>query len=243
MLALVTAGCLGDAVDSADTGFEGAAETDYADLDDLVKTFSGTLTGTPVAPGEEAFTFNVPRGAVEVQATLTWGNAPVTDFSLELEDARGDMQGRGFPEDDGQLSVATVDPPWSGEWTAHVTASRAVEQDFDLEIRVSFLVPLENYLADEVSMRAGTFREINLIMEEGASFNWSFESSNGPVNWDIHSHPDGETKYHQEGTDESHEGRFTAPSRDVFSILFQSTQPTTVTYEVEGAFRVHSHSR
>ncbi len=242
LVALALAGCFGG--DPAPAGADReSARTDDAAVEDRTVSFSGAITATPAQPAEEAFPFDVPKGAVGVAATLSW-SSPLAALRLDVVDPAGDSPGRAFPEASGRQSVATVEPPRSGEWTAVVSSSRAVEANFTVEVTVSFLVPSRNVLADQVELRAADYAELNLIMEGNASFDWEFSSS-ATVAWDIHSHEDGETITHDEGTGTEHAANFSAPARQIYSILFESqaAAPVTLSYRVEGAFRVHSHSQ
>jgi hypothetical protein len=241
-LALVAAGCLGDAVPQEE-GPAPDAQTDLAGLRPIETSFSGTATGNPAAPYAQAFTFDVPQGAVGINATLAWSD-PVARFTLELVDPYGDIVETGYPEQDGVLRVATLEPPASGTWTLRVGSILSVNVPFTLDAVTELLVPQHNVVRTSAQMNAGTFREVNVIMEKDATFNFTFEAS-APVNWDVHSHPPGGVKYWQEGTDASFTGSFTAPERGIYSLLFENANalPVDITYEMTGAFRLHSHAQ
>lgn len=52
-------------------------------------------------------------------------------------------------------------------------------------------------------------------------------------------------KYWQQGEDAKAEGAFTAPERGIYSLLFENAGalPVDITYEMTGAFRLHSHAQ
>ena len=213
--------------------------------------FTGTLRGVPVAPGVQEFEVVVPQGAVEVQATLAWTSA-LADLRLALVDPRGEVVETGFPESDTQRSAATLEPPASGTWKVRVEARRALDEPFTVAARVLLLQPLHNVLQQTYDIGgASLFKEVNVIMEKDASFDWTFEATS-PVHYDIHSHVDGETVYHERGTAAAASGTFVAAERGIYSVLFAPPDagesnpdptPSTVRFRMEGAFRVHSHSQ
>lgn len=243
--ALALAGCLGASNEPAPPTGSDRRETSDAAVEGLSFPFSGSITGNPAVPGEETFPFEVPEGAVEVRALLTWDVPEVNDVRVALLDPKGEPAASGFPERPGQSSAATLDPPSSGTWTAVVRSTRAVSAGFALDVRVSFLVPMDNVLSDSLDLGPGDFAELNLIMEEGATINFTFAAAGGTVAWNLHSHEDGELKIHQEGAGAAeHADAFTAPKREIYSLLFESeSTPVTLSYDVTGAFRVHSHSQ
>lgn len=241
VLALVAAGCL-DAPAAEEAPLPDT-QTDGADLRPIEASFSGTAMGNPASPFLEEFTFDVPQGAVGINATLSWSD-PVARFGLELVDPYGELVEEGYPEQDGVLRVATLEPPASGTWVLRVTSDLSVNVPFALEAVAELLVPQDNVVRTTAQMNAGTFREINVIMEANATFRFTFEAS-GDVNWDVHSHPESGVKYWDEGTGTSHEGSFTAPERGIYSLLFENAGalPVDITYEMTGAFRLHSHAQ
>jgi hypothetical protein len=243
---LVLAGCIGSKHDD-EGGPSDPKRTDEATERVLHFNSSGTATGTPVQPYSKDFPVEVPRGALEVGATLTWTASPLADLRLVLVDPEGKPVERGFPEKPGQASTATVDPPASGKWIVRVTSSRALDVPYKVAAKVSLVVPLNNVLSESIVMQPGGFAELNLIMEGNASFAWGYNvrEEGGSIDWNIHSHENGRTIIHEEGKGRSHKSNFTAPKRQIYSILFENIGVSAVNlqYTVEGQFRVHSHSQ
>lgn len=244
LAAVLASGCVGQpevpagpAADQVTSDFEEEA---------LFANFTGRLTGLPVQPAEEDFPVEVPKGAIALEATVDW-TSDAADLRLVLLDPAGEEVETSFPEG-GRASAATLEPPASGTWTVRVRAMRAVDEAFTLTTRVLLIEPSHNVLEQTYEIGgASLFKEINVIMEEDASFAWTFTATS-PVHWDIHSHENGETTYHEEGTSTGESGDFTAPKRQIYSVLFappdtSAPAPATVEFRMEGAFRVHSHSQ
>lgn len=243
----LTAGCLGADAPTPD-GPRDEVETDAASTRPIAETFSGSATGTPAQPFQQDFAFEVPRGAVGVNGTLAWEKPPVDapfgladTFDLALLDPDGELVAEGYSDVEGHLIVATIEPPKPGTWTFRVTAAVAASTPFTLDAVAELIVPDDNTIVKALELRA--FYEVNLILEEGAAFSFSYNAS-APVAWDIHSHPPEGVKYWEEGEGATGSASFTAPSRDVFSILWENTGalPVELSFEVRGKFRTHSHS-
>ncbi|HVL48515.1 MAG TPA: hypothetical protein VM889_08165 [Candidatus Thermoplasmatota archaeon] len=247
-LPAVLAGCLGSSPAAEGDGEhhpDGA--TDHATERYVWTNASGKATATPATPFSQDFPFEVPKGAVEVQATVTWTPNPVSVVRLELVTPKGDSVGKGFPEKDGQRSLAFADAPPSGTWKLRVTTDRALDVAFQTSARVGLLVPQENTLKDTLTVVKRGFAEVNLIMEEGATFNYTWKVTDGATAFyfNIHSHENGETTVHEEGEYTAHQGSWTAPKRQIYSILWENRglADLDMAYEVTGRFRVHSHSQ
>ena len=243
LVSLALAGCVADEVMPADAPVT-EVETDAASLRPIEASFTGSVSGTPLEAGVEEFFFEVPQGAVGINGTLTWAS-PVARMGLELVDPYGELVETGYPAQDGMLVVATVEPPASGKWTFRVLGELPAPVDFTLAAVAELIVPADNEVVKTIELRGGAgFYEVNMIMEENATFTFSFNATE-PINWDVHSHPESGVKYWQEGTDASAAGSFTAPERGIYSILFHNENPLPVdmTFELRGAFRLHSHAQ
>lgn len=242
VLGALLAGCVGDAPAPQDEP-QGDVQTDDMSSRTLEADFSGTALGTPAQPQVHEFPFSVPTGAVGVNATLAW-TSPASRFLLELVDPDGEVAAEGYPETEGRLVAATVDPPRSGEWTLRVVASLAVNEPFTLRAVAELIVPDDNLVRQTATLRTPGFNEVNVIMEANATFTFAFNAS-GDVKWDVHSHPPGGVKYWDQGVSASHAGAFTAPERGIYSLLFQNQGPVPVeiTFEMRGRFRLHSHAQ
>jgi hypothetical protein len=225
-------------------------QTDDASTRPIVQTFSGSATGTPASPDEQTFAFEVPRGAVGVNGTLSYARPPAAlpvsrgePFEFLLLDPDGEIASEGYRDVEGRLIVATIEPPKAGEWTFVVRGVAAVQTAFELEAVAELIVPADNVVAKSLSLGQRSFYEVNLIMEEGASFRFSFNSS-APLAWDVHSHPASGVKEWETGEGTTGGAQFQAPARDVYSVLWENTGalPADLAFEIRGAFRIHSHS-
>ena len=243
----LTAGCLGADAPETEAPRE-ETETSDASMRPIVEQFTGTATGTPAQPYSEDFPVEVPRGAVGINGNLSWERPPVdaplglaNTFELALVDPDGEVVDGGYTDVDGKIVVATIDPPRAGTWVYRVTSSAAVNTPFVVDSAVILIVPEDNTIVKSLELR--TFYEVNLILEEGATFSFSYNSTDS-INWDIHSHPPEGVKYWEEGSGTTGASSFTAPSRDVFSILWENAGalPVQLSFEVQGKFRTHSHS-
>lgn len=242
LLALaVLSGCLGAGEVAVPTPV-GNVQTDDASLRPIEETFTGTAMGSPAAPGVYDFEFEVPSGAVGVNGTLAW-DSPVARLDLQLINPRGEVVDEGYPDVNGHLIVATVDPPRPGTWIFRVTSELAVSTPFTLDAVAELIVPAHNVVAKELTLGQRGFYEINLILEENATFTFSFNSTQ-TLRWDIHSHPEGGVKEWETGEGTSGGATFTAPERSGYSILWENTAalPAEVDLQVVGAFRIHSHA-
>ncbi len=240
-LVLAFAGCIGGPTAPEEPGPD--AKTNDASIRAISENFTGTALGTPTTPYSQELEFTVPQGAVGINATLKW-SAPVARFTLTLIDPQGETVEQGYPEQTGVLRIATLDPPRSGTWTFVVGSTASVNVPWTLEAIAELIVPQDNLVRTTARMEGTTFREVNVIMEENATFNFTFAAS-APVKWDVHSHPPEGVKYWQEGQDASKSGAFTAPARGIYSLLFENDGATAIdiTYEMMGAFRLHSHAQ
>lgn len=245
---LLVAGCL--AKDEAPDTPRADTQTDDAGSRPIVQTFDGTSTGTAATPDVQSFVLTVPRGAVGVNGTLSFDRTgpalPVgatRPFQFELVDPDGEVVAEGYQDVEGRLIVATVEPPKAGDWTFVVRGVAAVNSAFHLETVAELIVPAQNVVAKTLSLGQRSFYEVNLILEANASFAFSFNAS-APVVWDIHSHPPAGVKEWQTGEGPTGAAQFTAPARDVYSVLWENTGalPADLSFEIGGAFRIHSHS-
>ena len=239
-LALV-AGCLGEEEAPAPAPV-GNVQTDDATLRPIEERFEGAATGTPASPGVYDFPFEVPSGAVGVNGTLAW-SSPVTRITLQLLDPQGEVVDEGYPDVNGHLIVATVEPPRPGAWTFRVSSDLAVEDPFTLDAVAELIVPANNVVAKQLSLGQRGFYEVNLILEANATFTFSYNSTQ-PLRWDIHSHPPEGLKEWETGEGTTGGTTFTAPARSGYSILWENTAalPADVDLQVVGAFRIHSHA-
>lgn len=248
VVALLLAGCVGSP--PADPTPRADVETDAASTRPIEETFTGSATGTPAAPDEQTFAFEVPRGAVGVNGTLSYARPPVElplsqgeAFELALLDPDGEVVSEGYRDVDGRLIVATIEPPKPGAWTFVVRGIATVNTAFELAAVAELIVPEHNVVARTIALNQASFYEVNLILEQNASFTFSFNAS-APVAWDVHSHPPEGLKEWEKGEGTAGGTSFTAPAREVYSVLFENkgALPADLSFEIVGRFRMHSHS-
>lgn len=239
LLALV-AGCV--AQDAPPSATPTDVATDAASLRPVEESFEGVAMGSPAAPGVSEFPFEVPRGAVGLNGTLSY-ESPAARIAFELLDPKGEVVSNGYRDIEDNLVVVTVEPPRPGTWTFRVRADLAVNVPFRIDAVAQLIVPQDNTVRRTVDLNAGSFYELNMILEADASFRFGFNAT-GPVRWDVHSHPPGGVKEWQSGEGDSASGEFKAPARDVYSVLLENPGVAVVNaqFEAVGAFRLHSHS-
>jgi hypothetical protein len=99
-------------------------------------------------------------------------------------------------------------------------------------------------LERSVVLEPGAFLELNALFPAGAHLDATFVSD-GPLDWNIHSHPPEGLKIHRSGRS-SHDGvHFIPPAAGTYSLMFQnerSLQPVRLHLEVQlhGAAKVLS---
>lgn len=251
LLAAALAGCLGGSSPQP-SELPGAASAFP-----LVQAFEGRVTGTPASPGTQAFDLDVPEGATEVRAVLTWPDEGAV-LDVVLRDPAGDEVERGFAEAATRRAFATVDPPAAGTWTLEVVSTQAQDAAFTLEAAVTdarataqaiedtYALPMRFPVREvaRVLQPASGFAEINLVLEEGQGFDFAWTSTQTTY-FNIHYHDSGQTVRAVEENTTELDGSFTAPFRQVFSLLWRNDQPMEATVEarVEGVFREHSRTR
>jgi hypothetical protein len=86
----------------------------------------------------------------------------------------------------------TMDPPRSGKWIARVESTLAKDAPFELRAVAELTVPDDNVLRQ--TARLDRSLELNLMLEKGGSFAYSFEAT-APVRWNVHAHPPEGVKY------------------------------------------------
>lgn len=254
-VALAVAGCIEP---PAAAPAEAAADADAAGHvhAHALHAFEGRLSGTPAAPTSEEFPFEIPAGTTEIRANLSWASE-ASAIELALLDPEGEEVETGFAETPTSRALATVHPPQPGGWKLRVTAMRALDEAFEASVVVADGLPESRAISETYeivprlpardlarAVQSGGFAEINLILEEGASFEYAWTST-GPVYFNIHYHADGATERGVEETATELSGNFTAPFLQVFSLLWRNEglTPVTVEAQVEGVMREHSRTR
>lgn len=211
----------------------------------VVVNFTGELVATPVQPAKVEHTFDVAASVIEVRAGLNWSLA-ADDITFTLLDPRGKEQGKGVKEGDTSRSVATVDPPAAGAWKVVITSSRALKDTYRVTVTMSDPIPGVKTLKEALALNSASFAEVNFIMEgnETIRYEWALRDAAGSAVFNIHSHENGETKIHEEHTGASGAGNFTAPHREIYSLLWENkgAAPTAAQFTMIGAFRLHSQT-
>lgn len=243
-VAAILAGCAAPAVTPEPSLPTRAAESEAA------RGVSQTITGqipmaTPLAPFTKEHTFDVGPGILEVRVNFSW-TSQVSDVQVKLLDPDGKDQGAGAKESGTTRAMATVDPPARGTWKLVVTSTRAVQESYSANVTLTEFIPGTQHLKEVETLSANGFRELNLIMEGNESFEyaWAIREAGATTKFNIHSHEAGKTTYHVEGTFAKTNGTFTAPKRQIYSLMWENTGalPLNIDLEMSGKFRLHSHA-
>lgn len=236
-LALLLAGCASPAVDDPDGG--------DVDAPPAFKPVSYSFDGEFLAGGvdaPQAFPFEVPNGTGEVAALLTW-TIPGAILEFRVLDPSNTVVADGWAESEQRRFVSTTHPPTPGEWSIVVTAERGVDIHFALNVTARQSEPF-GLIEETYTIQRGAFAEINLNMVPGDWFNYTW-TADGDLYFNIHYHANGATERPVEFTGREHEGQFTAPDRQVYSLLLRNDGllPVEVSVAVDGSFRLHSMTR
>ncbi len=240
---LVLAGCISPAIE--DPGERPGTD----DADPIpsreVLSYAGTLRGAPIIPASTTHPFAVPDGLTEIKVFLNW-TTRTGELAFVLIDPDGRTVATGFREHATSRVVGTVHPPAPGEWKVVVSSERALDEAYSLTIILEPAVAGAYATDSRKLIPAGGFAEINLILEANATFDYAWTLvQGGETYFNIHSHQDGETVRHVEGTYGALTGNFTAPSREVYSLLWRNAGLTdmSVDHKLAGILRVHSETR
>lgn len=237
---LLTAGCVGTS--TSDDGPSAAeAPSSNASFEPATYTFEGEfLAGT--GDQTQTHTFEVPEGGGEVMGLLTW-SIPGGELDFQLENPEGDVVADGWGESDQHRYVTTTDPPTAGNWTAVVTANQGADIHYTLEVEAREAQPY-GPIERTYTVQPQDFAEVNLNMAPGnnVTFDWQAE---GEVYFNLHFHADNETQRPIEHTGTELSANFTAPDREVYSLLWsnEGATPVEVTVTMDGTYRLHSMTR
>ena len=95
----------------------------------------------------------------------------------------------------------------------------------------------------EWTVEPGKFAEINVELAKGTEMTASFEAD-GPLAWNVHSHPGDKPTIHAEGTDAKAKPAFTAEAGGPYSYLWanKGSKPVKLVVELRfaGGGKVHS---
>lgn len=88
----------------------------------------------------------------------------------------------------------------------------------------------------EPTIEPGAFEEFDLRMDAGWTIDYHW-SADAPLHFNIHSHPGSRVEYHvEDGPVNGSEGRFEAPDRRTYSLLWENRgdQPVATTWGIDG---------
>lgn len=256
LLVVLVAGCATPR-DAASTVSEGAsAEGAWQ----RVFVFDGER-GPLDAPS--VFAFEVPAGAAEVEALLTW-TAEGAAFAFVLVDPSGEEVAQGWGEAPGRAYVTTTHPVVPGEWTIEITSERSVAAAFAATVtvhsealpegpmNVSFALPPRSptrslppeLRAPLAPLGPRDYAEVNLNMapEDFFAFAWT---STSDVYFNVHFHGADGTERPIEHRGSELEGEFTANMTEVYALLWRNEGNTSVQIDaqIDGRYRLHSMTR
>lgn len=216
----------------------------------------------PVDP-PATFAFDVPEGAQEVEALLTW-TAPLATFGFVLRDASGEEAARGWNEAPGRAYVTTTHPVEPGAWTLEVSSERTATAAFAATVTVhrdavaegpiatSFVLPARSptralppeLRAPVAPLEPRDFAEINLNMAPSDFFTFDWTSTSD-VYFNVHFHGEEGTERPIEHRGTALEGEFVANATEVYALLWRNEGNTTVEIDttMQGQYRLHSMTR
>jgi hypothetical protein len=201
------------------------------------------ITGSPVAPAQQEFPFEVDHWAFAMTARIEW-TTQSNMIDAWLVDPNGDTVARLTPSQ-GTTAQTHVDVNlYPGTWVLLMETSQSLMESVHASIKLERGTAQERVLEGTVHVSADGFFEINFWMDPGDHFHyhWHVPDAHGPVHWDIHTHPDGEVRYHERGEAHDGEGDFISGNEQIYSIMWLPLEDRsfTITYRVEGSFRLHS---
>lgn len=254
---LLLAGCLGEpSTPASPTEDAATAGGPWQRVHD----FEGQLTA---AEATRSYPFEVPEGAAQIEALLTW-REPLAELGFRLLDPSGEEAAAGWNEAPNRAYVTTTHPVVHGEWTIEIAADRGAATDYSATIKVTSDAPDHGPIAATFTIppqdptrllppdaRGGVprlmprdYAEVNLNMEPGDAFRFSWRAS-APVYFNVHYHgADGTERPIEERTD-ALEGSFTANMTEVYALLWRNEGPQEVeiTLDLTGSYRLHSMTR
>lgn len=225
-----------------------------------VHVFDG-VQGPRAAP--VAYEFDVPEGSEQIEVLLTW-REPAAQLGFRLLDAMGEEAATGWNEAPNRAYVTTTHPVTRGAWTLEVFADQALAADYAATVRVTsdapdhgpisttFVIPPRSpvrALPPEArtlvpSVGPRDFAEVNLNMDAGDAFNFSWTSTD-PVYFNVHYHGKDGTERPIETRGDASEGSFVANMTEVYALLWRNegTSEVEVTLVLDGSYRLHSMTR
>lgn len=255
LVAVTLAGCASEPADAPEDIEQAASEA----FEPVSWQFDGEFVAAGV-DGPIRYTFVVPENATEVEGLLTW-TIPGGALDFIFIDPSGAENGDGWAESTNRRYVTNTYPVVAGEWTVEVTAQQGVDIHFTMQVEAreakpygpiedTITIPPGNALRGTPGSAAWTtvmgrdFGEVNLNMVPGDWFNFTWTST-APVYYNVHFHNEGTTDRPIEYTGTEMAGNFTAPNNEVYSMLWRNegTEDVSVTYSLEGQYRLHSISR
>ncbi len=209
---------------------------------DYWNTSDEQVIGTPFEPYHKEFPFPVDHWAFNMSARIEWG-MDQSEFRAHLVDPNGDTAQHLDPGPTWAQARVNVNL-YPGTWILVVESEQALNENVDVFIETDAGTSGTRILEDTVTVGRDDFLELNFWMDPDDDFHydWSVPDAHGPVYWDIHTHPDDEVRYHERGEAFQADGHFTAGNEQIYSILWAPTgdQSFTISYRVEGDFRLHS---
>ncbi len=202
---------------------------------------SGRLTSiAPLAPDTARGNFPVAEGTEAVRAALAWDTE---DAVLSLRLIAPDGTSYDGVEEGAASRVIQVDGPGAGDWSYEISSESATNVAWSLTIQASENPRNERVLQGSQVIPGGAFFEINTEMPLNGTFCWEW-TSDADLEFDVHSHFDGEVQYHLERTSSGEEDCFTNDREGGYSLLWAPTgnTPVSLTYRVWGEFTLHSYS-
>jgi hypothetical protein len=213
---------------------------------------TGTLLALPVVGGEAQFTYDVPRGATWVAATLKWATRG-SALNLTALDPDGHAQGQArtlagsSPRAPARLDWWS-EGPQPGPWTFVVSGQAALQEPLRLQFHTLPRHDGGMHVAEDTTVPQGRFVEVNTEMKRGETLRFAWTTAQ-PVAFNIHAHRDGQTTNVVEDTTDAMDASYTAEDDGGYSLLWEVPSDTplpgegpgvALRYRVDGDYALHS---
>lgn len=208
---------------------------------------TGTITGTPAQPQQEASHWTLPPNATQIFAELGWTASPEIQLDLRLLDPAGKVAPARRETAAGRITL-TLDAPAAGTWQVVVTATQAFLEPYSVIARAT-TGPLPTIFERTYTVNPGApaaLVEVNLLMSVGnrINFTWRVIDSSASLDFNVHIHYDGKVEYPIRGTWNSYASNYTHAEGKAkgASLMWENkgTTPLRITCRIEGSFRFDS---
>lgn len=201
-----------------------------------------SVTAGPLNEWEQELPFRVDPWAFNLSARLEWGSSQ-SEFTGRLVDPNGDTAAH-LEITGPTTAIGIVDVNlYPGPWVLVINSDQAIMDTVAASVKAEEGTAGERTFEGTATV-TDRFLELNFWMDPGDHFHyhWSVPAAHAPVYWDIHTHPDGEVRYHEQGEAGQRQGDFVAGNEQIYSILWAPAgdRGFTIEYQITGTMRLHS---